>query len=70
MYAIICTDKDGALDKPEEAQKIYDLLSELSGLTVDETNYLNVMADPTTWATNPNDPAPDTVFPATDDLDN
>lgn len=63
-------DKDGALDKPEEAQKIYDLLSELSGLTVDETNYLNVMADPTTWATNPNDPAPDTVFPATDDLDN
>jgi hypothetical protein len=63
-------DQPGALDKPEEAAQIFALLSELSGLTVDETNYLAVMADPTTWATNPADPAPDTVFPATDDLDN
>lgn len=69
-WAFDIGDKAGALDKPEEAEQIFDLLSELSGLVVDDSNYLAVMADPSTWSTNPSDPAGDTVFPATDDLDN
>lgn len=63
-------DIPGALDKPEEAEQIFALLSELSGLEVTDANYLAVMADPSTWTATPSDPASDDVFPATDDLDN
>lgn len=63
-------DKDGALDKPEEANQIYALLSQLSGVEVTADNYQDIMADPSKWTTNPNDPASDDVFPDSDDLDN
>ncbi len=62
--------KDGALDKPKEAAQIYATLSELTGLKVTADNYTSVLADPTSWKTDPNDAAPSTGFPSTDDLDN
>ena len=60
----------GALDKPAEAQQIFDLLSDLTGVEVRLDNYATVLADSSLWTTNRSDPAPDTHFPATDDLDN
>ena len=60
----------GALDKPAEAQQIFDLLSDLTGVEVTLANYTTVLADSSMWTTNARDPAPDTHFPATDDLDN
>lgn len=63
-------DTDGALDKPDEAQQIFDLLSEFTGLDVDAGNYRDVLAmDPADWNTNPDDPAA-TDWPDGDDLDN
>jgi hypothetical protein len=62
--------KDGALEKPDEAAQIFDLLSELSGLEVTADNYQDVMAHPENWTTDPNAAASDDVFPSTDDLDN
>lgn len=51
-------DTDGALDKPKEAEKIFDTLSQLTGLDVNEGNYQAVLAsDPGTWKTKPGDPA-------------
>lgn len=51
----------GALANADEAKKIFALLSQLTGETVDATNYKQVMADlaadPSKYKTNPNDPA-------------
>ncbi len=62
--------KDGALEKPEEAEQIFALLSQLTGVEITADNYADVLSDTSTWGTNPNDPASDDVFPDTDDLDN
>ena len=62
--------KDGALEKSGEAEQIFGLLSELSGLEVTADNYQDVMAHPEKWTTDPNAPASADVFPSTDDLDN
>lgn len=50
-------DTDGALDKPEEAAKIFDTLSQLTGLKVDASNYQSVLSDTSKWKTKPSDPA-------------
>ncbi len=63
-------DTDGALDKPEEAAKIYQMLSDLTGLEVNADNYKDVLAsDPSTWKTDPNGDAA-TRWASGDDLDN
>ncbi len=47
-----------ALKDPKEAQKFYNLLSQMSGQKVDASNWKTVIAsDPSTWA-KPGDPAP------------
>ncbi len=47
-----------ALKDPAEATKFYDMLSKMSGQTVDASNWSTVIAsDPSTWA-KPGDPAP------------
>jgi hypothetical protein len=60
----------GALDKPDEARKIFGLLSQLSGVNVTAGNYIDVMTSRIKWNTDPNAPASDKVFPSSDDLDN
>ena len=63
-------DTDGALDKPGEAAKIFQMLSDLTGLEVNADNYKTVLAsDPSTWKSDPNGPAA-TRFPSGDDIDN
>ena len=63
-------DTDGALDKDGEASQIFDLLGDMTGLDVTADNYKDVLAsDPSTWKTDPNDPAA-THWPGSDDLDN
>ncbi|HRL36352.1 MAG: hypothetical protein KA914_13775 [Ottowia sp.] len=39
----------GALANPQEAQKIYDELSRLTGVPVDAKNYQQIMNDPSLW---------------------
>ena len=52
---------EGALANPDEAEKIFDLLSQLTGEEVDETNYQQVIhdlgEDASKFKTNPDDPA-------------
>ena len=63
-------DTDGALDKSEEAEQIFQLLSDLTGLEVNADNYRDVLAtDPGDWNTDPDGPAA-TRWPSGDDLDN
>jgi hypothetical protein len=63
-------DTDGALDKPDEAAKIYQMLSDLTGLEVNADNYKDVLAsDPSSWNTDPNGDAA-TRWASGDDLDN
>lgn len=63
-------DTDGALDKPEEAAKIYQMLSDLTGLDVNADNYKEVLAsDPSTWKSDPDGDAA-TRWASGDDLDN
>lgn len=63
-------DTDGALDKSEEAEQIFDLLSDMTGLEVNADNYRDVLAmDPADWNTNPDNPAA-TRWASGDDLDN
>jgi hypothetical protein len=63
-------DTDGALDKPDEAAKIYQMLSDLTGLEVNADNYKDVLAsDPSTWKTDPGGDAA-TRWASGDDLDN
>jgi hypothetical protein len=63
-------DTDGALDKSEEAEQIFQLLSDLTGLEVNADNYRDVLAmDPDDWNTDPGAPAA-TRWPSDDDLDN
>ena len=42
-------DTDGALDKSGEAAQIFDVLSKLTGVTVNQDNYETVMNDPDSW---------------------
>lgn len=63
-------DTDGALDKSEEAEKIFQMLSDLTGLEVNADNYRDVLAsDPDTWNTDPDGDAA-TRWPDGTDLDN
>ena len=61
---------DGALDKSDEAEKIFEMLSDLTGLEVNADNYGDVLAsDPSTWTTDPDGDAA-TRWPDGTDLDN